>query len=84
MKVRLTKLQSTNTNLRTNEVVGETDCWLTVGSPFVMTATPLVCGDVRIIETSLVTEVTEYPHGWEFKTINSTYYLDILTDDKSN
>jgi len=80
MKGRLTKIQSTHSNIRTKHIVGESIGLPLVGDSFVMTSEPLTEGtDVRIVATTTVHEVTKLERNlYEFKTRNSTYQWEVL------
>lgn len=79
MKVTLHKLKSNHQHLRTDTVAGETQSLPTKGFPFVMYSEPLTeDGDIRVVTTTLVTEVVQERDGYlEFTTVNSTYGLEI-------
>lgn len=75
MKVRLTRLESSHRNLRTDSVEGDAPRLPKVGHRFSMAAAPLdPAADIRLIETSPVFELV--PGG--FKTMNSHYQLEVL------
>lgn len=76
MKIKLVRVESTNNSLRTDEVVGEIFLEPTVGYPLVLFGQPLGKGDVRKVTTSPITELTE--NG--FKTLNSTYEYEVLSE----
>lgn len=82
LKVKLTKIESTHNNLRTNDMIGEMICLPEVGRGIVvLNDQPLdpTVGDHRKIETSPVTEILEKSDNmYKFKTLNSIYRLDIL------
>lgn len=85
MKVLLTRMRSTNHNLRTNTVEGTCNRLPTVGQPFLMFSEPFNKGHegthIRIIETSVVKLVhEELDDSVKFETENSLYNLIILED----
>jgi len=58
MKVKLRKIKSNHNNLRTNEIVGHTECWPPqLGEIFVMIGKPLKFGDGRLVYTTPITNV---------------------------
>lgn len=76
MRVRLTKVESTHNNLRTDVVEGECSHLPTIGLRFVMYSDPVeVFGNMRYVSTSPVQAITQ--DG--FRTLNSTYKLEVLT-----
>lgn len=79
-KVKLTKIESIHNNLRTNEVIGY--CWNlpTVGERFMIWEEPKFENVViREVITTTIKEVEQiYEKIWEFKTQNSTYYLELV------
>lgn len=81
MKGRLTKIESTHTNIRTKHVVGESIGLPIVGDSFVMTSEPLTEGtDVRIVATTMVQEVKKLERNrYEFRTRNSIYQWEVLS-----
>lgn len=81
MKVLLTRLSSNHEKLRTSEIQGWTNDVPREGHPFQMTAPPLEVGSHRLVWTTPVTEVTKVGESsFLFKTANSSYKLDLLTD----
>ncbi len=82
MKCRLTLLSTDHEKgpLRTEEVVGSCDHEPVKGKAFVMSAAPLVDGDVRLVSTSLVQECTDLQNVHEimFRTENSNYKWEFL------
>ena len=74
--VQLTSLASNHSRLRGDEVEGYCIELPEVGQPFIMFSKSLVSDlNVRLIQTSTVTEVKE---DGTFKTKNSTYLLELL------
>lgn len=78
-KVILTKIESNHNNLRTNEVDGLTLEIPEKDKSFHMTSTPLTEGaSIRSITTTPVKEVDKITENlYTFKTLNSTYSLEI-------
>lgn len=76
----LTRLDSTRSRLRTDEVVGWADGLPRVGSSFHLVGEPLEEGDARLVSTSPVSEVRHHTKegSLEFWTQNSHYGLQIL------
>ena len=80
MKAKLTRIQSKHQNLRTDEIVGQTEELPRIGSPFTLIANPLVrFANFRLVRTTPVRVIwnnsrTEY----EFWTENSHYRLSVL------
>lgn len=83
MKAKLTKVESTHNNLRTNEIVGRPLFIPEVGRSFIMWSEPLDKDmDIRQITTSVVKSVELIGDNlYEFKTMNSIYKLEILDND---
>ncbi len=78
-KVKLTKIESSHKNLRTDIVEGLTESMPVVDQDFVMFAEALEPGGtIRYIRTSPVKEVTEDRNGLSFKTNNSSYRLELI------
>ena len=80
-KVKLIKILSNHTQLRTNEVIGIVKQIPVIDQSFIMTSEPLdKTKDLRYIETSPIksVEVLEPDLKWVFKTENSTYELELL------
>jgi hypothetical protein len=79
MKVKLIKVTSNHQNLRDDVIEGEAEFLPKVGERFFMTAPPRDSGNIRVLETSPVTEVTRTDEDtYEFSTRNSRYDLIIL------
>lgn len=76
MKVRLTKIESSHNNLRTDIVEGDLLYWPGVGESIIVTAKPLVEGGMRLVRTSPVSKI----EGDLFHTLNSVYRLERLDD----
>lgn len=82
-KVKLTKIRSTHSNLRTDEIEGYTPRMPEAGEAFVMMALPLYKslqeGFMREIKTTMVQRVMEDEDGsLRFETRNSQYKLEKL------
>lgn len=71
---KLTRLNSVNNNLRTNEIVGFCVDLPVVGSSFFMYSEGLETAGVRVVQTSVIKEMTTSG----FKTENSEYQLELL------
>lgn len=83
-KVKLTKVKSTNTNLRTDTVEGVTNSLPEVGKVVRIFGEGLEFG-TRVVTTSTVQSVEKISNEYVFNTLNSTYKLEILevlTDTK--
>ncbi len=82
MKVRLTKLLSTHSNLRTDVIEGRCDSLPKEGRDFFMTAPPLdPKAVVREIHTTKVKKVKwDIMKSAIFVTKNSTYQIDVLDE----
>ncbi len=81
MRCKLTRIRSTNRNLRTDEIVGGCSFKPTEGSSFVMAAEPLnPSAHVRVIETTpIVTLIaSEGEKVIEFQTRNTLYRWERL------
>lgn len=84
LPVKLTKIESTHTNLRTNEMIGKTGSIPEVKYNIQVFGESLTEGkNMRVIETTEIKESTydKATKTFVFKTQNSTYSLEIL--DKS-
>jgi len=78
-KVRLTKVRSNHTNLRTNTVEGETVSLPEKGKSFTLIADPLnPNADFRSVETTAIELVEKMGSEFMFHTQNSTYKLEVL------
>lgn len=79
-KINLEKFESTNNNLRTKTVLGETDELPQVNQTFMMMAESLTSeAKFRYIETSQVKEIVyQDDKVIRFKTENSTYQVNVL------
>lgn len=79
---KLTKLISTHNNLRTDSMDGEYPFTPTIGRPFILIGEPLDHEfDHRMIYTSNVVSIIESSSdSITFKTANSTYRLDDLSN----
>lgn len=79
MEVRLTRIESNNTFLRTNIVEGRADVLPIVGRRFSMRGPGLeIPGSTRLVSTSPVERIIEDESGVRFWTANSEYYLEML------
>ncbi len=78
-KVKLTKVRSSHSNVRTNEIEGETLDLPEAGKSFVLIGESLAFkGGGRIIETTLIEKVEKMDNEYLFHTANSTYKLEVL------
>jgi len=84
MKIKLSKLLSTNNNLRTHVILGACVVLPIVGRSFEIISGSLTPDkDYRYIGTSEVTSVNNISDNeYVFITANSTYRLQVLTDDE--
>ncbi len=80
IKVRLRRIRSSHTNLRTNEVIGECRSLPELGSRFIMTAKPLQNpkANFRLIYSTPIQAIEWSGNTVRFVTENSTYELDLL------
>lgn len=76
-KVKLTRITSNHTKLRTDTVDGETSHLPTIGECFIMTGKGIVFG-TRLVTTSPVKEIIKDGLIEKFKTENSEYQLEII------
>lgn len=77
IKCKLTKLESTNENLRTNEIIGETNKLPEVGFNFHIVSTPIDKSfSYRKVSTSEVQYVIKEENFYIFDTHNSKYKLE--------
>lgn len=87
LNVKLTKIESTHTNLRTNEMVGKTGSIPEAGYDIMVFGEPLTTGmNTRVIHTTEVKEslYDKATKTFTFKTQNSTYTLEILDKDRTD
>lgn len=78
-KVKLTKIESNHGNLRTNEVEGLSWDLPTIGDNFSVIGDSLTEGmDARVVTTTEIKSVEHFDTHCIFKTLNSTYKLEIL------
>jgi len=78
-KVRLKKLASIHSNLRTDIIEGECNFLPALHHSFLMFAPPLdPAMGVRSIQTSQITEIEQAGKHYGFRTANSTYELEVL------
>lgn len=84
MQGKLTRLESSHSNLRTDYMPGFFANLPQVGTAFAILGEPLTRGAIaRSVVTSTIQEVTELSDTeYEFKTRNSTYRLEIYPDKK--
>ncbi len=78
-KVRLTKIKSSHSNLRTDVIEGETRALPAIGSGFVMFGKGLEYG-TRMVYTTAIQSLIRTGDEIQFETANSTYLLEVLTD----
>ena len=85
LRVKLTKIESTHTNLRTNEMEGRTGSIPEVGHDIRIFGEGIEFG-MRMIHTTEVKESTfdKETKIFTFKTQNSTYSLEVLDKDMSD
>lgn len=77
--VRLTKIKSNHTNLRTDEVEGQTLTLPEVGKAFILVGESLTPGgDGRYVYTTEIKSIEKLGESYRFNTLNSTYQLDVL------
>lgn len=78
-KVKLTKIKSNHTALRTDVIEGETSTLPTVGESFCLTGEPLdPKADMRLVVTTEIKFVEQMGNEYRFNTLNSTYKLEVL------
>lgn len=84
MRVKLTKIQSTHQNLRTNEIEGETGRLPTIGERFSLFGKALnTAAHLRVVVTTEVRETKTLSSGTiRFETENSTYEVELIRDEK--
>lgn len=88
-QARLTKITSNHNNLRTNSMVGEISDIPKIGFPFIISnQDPLnknIGANGRLIFTTNVVSVDKKTDiEYEFKTVNSTYKLEIIGEVNDN
>jgi len=79
-KIKITRLDSSHKNLRTDEVVGTVEELPTVGNSLDLVGKSLTPGPgmtFRLVTTSIIQKVEED----KFFTENSTYAWELLNDD---
>lgn len=76
-KVKLTRITSNHTKLRTDTVEGDCTLLPTIGQCFFMTGKGLEFG-TRFVNTSPVKEIVKDGLIEKFKTENSEYQLEII------
>lgn len=79
-KVKLTKIRSNHSNLRTDTVEGETQKLPVLGEIFQMVGEGLSFGS-RMIWTTEVKNIEQIENIYQFNTRNSTYKLEVLEDE---
>jgi hypothetical protein len=80
--VKLTKIESNHKNLRTDTVEGVTEMLPTVGESFILIGKPLTEGAIfRTVFTTEIQFVERMGNEIMFKTRNSTYKVEIITED---
>jgi hypothetical protein len=80
--VKLTKVESNHKNLRTDTVEGVTEKLPAVGDSFVLIGKSLTEGmNARIVYTTEIQFVENMGNEYMFKTRNSTYKMEVLTED---
>jgi len=84
LAVRLVRIASNHQNLRTSEIIGKTTHIPQVGENFLMFAPPLESGSFRTVCTTEVKtcEYDEAKRKFSFTTLNSTYEVFVLDDNK--
>lgn len=82
-KIKLTKLSSNHSYVRTTEVVGECEELPQINTVFIMTGPPLdpIAGDTRLIATTPIKSIKEsIDNVIDFKTENSHYQVEIIDE----
>lgn len=78
-KVKLTKIESNHNNLRTNEIEGVSLDLPEVGKSFYLVGESLTEGmDARVVTTTEIKSLEKTDNEYTFKTLNSTYKLEVL------
>jgi hypothetical protein len=81
-KVKLTKVESNHNNLRTNEIEGITQELPSVGKSFQLVGESLTQGmNARIVYTTEIQFVENMGNEYMFKTLNSTYKVEVLGEE---
>lgn len=83
LSAKLTKIESTHKRLRTNEIVGKTPGIPEVGENFMIFGESLTKGAAfRQVTTTQIQSCAWFPETkkFVFKTLNSTYELEILSE----
>jgi hypothetical protein len=79
-RVKLTKINSTNDNVRTNEVAGVASTLPVIGLRFQMLSAPLETGNVRYVDTSPIQNIFKVDDKTQtLHTMNSIYELEIIS-----
>lgn len=83
-KVKLTKIKSNHSNLRTDVIEGTTYALPEVGDSFAMFGEPLdpTVGNVRGVYTTEIKVCERVGNEFQFVTENSTYKLEVLEEIK--
>lgn len=87
LKVKLTRIESSHNLIRTKEMIGWTGSIPEKGYDIQVFGESLTEGmDFRKIQTSLIQESTydKETKTFTFKTLNSTYTLEILTKERTD
>lgn len=79
-RVKLTKINSTHSHLRSSDVEGWCFDIPQVGLSFAMTSAPLEEGFMRIIKTTPLQTIERVDSTFLFTTANSTYRLELLDE----
>ncbi len=81
-KIKLAKVSSSHSRLRTEEVIGYVKKVPVIGSNFIMAAPPLdKSKDFRWIETSHIKSIEYTSENFlTFETENSVYNIEVLED----
>lgn len=81
--VKLIKVRSNHSNVRTDEIEGVTADLPEAGKPFVLVGESLAFeGGGRIIQTTTIEKVEQLGDEYLFHTANSTYKLEVLNELK--
>lgn len=80
ISVKLIRLASNHSNLRTSEIIGETVELPSEGKEFVLFGEPIdITKDIRIVHTTPIQTVEKlHEKLYQFTTANSTYRLELL------
>ena len=81
-QVILKKIESNHTNLRTNEIEGRTLSLPEISKNFVLVGESLTPGlDARVVTTTEIKSIEQSGKKYTFKTLNSTYELEVLAEE---